>query len=67
MGFISKPLRTAELCGFIRISESILILRNNAKSSHIHDVLSEIGNICFMLKRKSFSVSQGSKVFDDIV
>ena len=67
MGFISKPLRTAELCGLIRISESILVLRNNAKSSHIQDVLSEIGNICFMLKRKSFSVSQGSKVFDDIV
>ena len=36
------------------------------KPSHIYDVI-EMGNICFMLKRKSFSDSQRTEVFDDIL
>ena len=47
----------------------LLILRKKKKKKktlHYHDVI-EIGNICFMLERTSFSVSQRSEVFDDIL
>ena len=32
----------------------LLILPKNAKPSHFHEVV-ELGNICFVLERKSFS------------
>ena len=37
----------------------------NVKPSHFHEA-TDIGNICFMLERKSFSDLQSSEVFDDI-
>ena len=40
----------------------LLILRKNVKPSHFHDV-----NDIWVLERKSFSVSQSSEVFDDIL
>ena len=39
----------------------LLILRKNVKPSHFPDVI-EMGSICFMLERKSFSDSQSSEV-----
>ena len=42
----------------------LLILRKKVKPSHIYDVI-EMGNICFMLERRSFRVSQSSEVFDN--
>ena len=43
-----------------------LILRKNVKPFHLHDVI-EMGNSHFMLERKSFSGSQSSEVFDDML
>ena len=60
-------LLALELCRLIRISENGLILcKINVEPSHFHVVI-EIGNICFMLKIKSFSGSQSSEVFDEIL
>ena len=64
--FISKPSRTAEYCRLKRISESYLFCVKNVKPFHFHDV-TEMGNICFLLKRKQFNDSQSSTVFDDIL
>ena len=44
----------------------LLILRKKVKPSHFHDAF-EIGSICFMLEWKSFSDSQRSEVFYDIL
>ena len=57
------------VCSAISINMDIwelLILRKNAKPLHFHDVI-EMENISFMLEWKSFSNSQSSEVFDDIL
>ena len=61
MEFILKPKRTAELCQLIRIYESCSFCVKNVKPSHFSGVI-EMGSICFMLERKSFSDSQSSEV-----
>ena len=44
----------------------LLILRKTVKPSHFHDI-TEMRNICFRMERESFSDSQSSEVFDDIL
>ena len=67
--FYGIYFRTLGKCRAMSINTDIcelLILRENVKTSHFHDAI-EMGNICFMLERKSGSDLQSSEVFDDIL
>ena len=48
------------------ILELLILRQKNFKPSHFHGVI-KMGNICFMLERKSFSDLQSSEVFGDIL
>ena len=59
--FILKSYRATALYQFIHISEI-----KKRQTAIFHDVI-EIGNICFILERKSLSASQSSEVFDGLL
>ena len=65
MKFSSIPYRAEEQCRLLRINE-LLILCKKVETLRFHDII-KLGNVCFMLKRKSFSDSQRTEVFECIL